>query len=518
MIRGTYRRPRRTGSTARRYAPATITPAEPHRPTASKGIRSAAAAVGVLTALLTALIWIVTSRVVDDQRMEFREGVELNLTAQASALADGVAREVLTIDQGLAILQAAWQRDWETFRLTEWQERLPALTAISEDIFIADDKQVIRQDILPQAVGQGIGTAYMAFDYGTLEAVDANGNRAADMKVAPGQVIQSFDARNYLTYIVRPLHHPAKWSVAALLRSRAVAQTYAHANLGTNSVVAVIDSYVGTLQAIAGPAARRPDTTLTRSAMYDAVRKSESGTWTGPTAMDQVPRIHAFRRVPGREMIALVGVVEREAMAPMERLAGFIHLVAGAASIVVLGAGGLLLWLLSDRAAAARMRNRSQRAESERTALQTDLAATRARERIASIHLRALLDGAMDGIAILDGDERLVMWNDHFTQMAGQDPGMLKIGLPLDALLRQQARAGLFGLVTDQEAEIARRITVLRDSAAQEPLTQHTPAGQTVTLRVTRLADGGMVLTLPADSAAVVSVPPPVAAEDRDDL
>ena len=93
MSGGTYRRPRRTGSTARRYAPATITPAEPHRPTASKGIRSAAAAVGVLTALLTALIWIVTSRVIDDQRMEFREGVELNLTAQASALADGVARE-----------------------------------------------------------------------------------------------------------------------------------------------------------------------------------------------------------------------------------------------------------------------------------------------------------------------------------------------------------------------------------------------------------------------------------------
>jgi PAS domain-containing protein len=515
MSGGTYRRPRRTGSTARRYTPATITPAESRRPSSGKGIRSAAAAVCVLTALLIALIWIVTSRVVDDQRIEFREGVELNLTAQASALADGVAREVLTIDQGLAILQAAWQRDSETFKLTEWQERLPALTAISEDIFIADDKQIIRQDILPKAVGQGIGTAYMAFDYGTLEAVDANGNRVANTKAAPGQVVQSFDARNYLTYIVRPLHHPEKWSVAALLRSRAVAQIYAHANLGTNCVVAVIDSYVGTLQAIAGPAARRPDTSLTRSVMYDAVRKSDSGTWTGATAMDQVSRIHAFRRVPGREMIALVGVVEREAMAPMERLAGLIHLVAGAASIVTLSAGGLLLWLLFRQAAVARMQNRYQRAESERTALQTDLAAARGRERIASIQLRALLDSAMDGIAILDGDERLVMWNDHFSRMAGQDPGTLKIGLPLDALLRQQARAGLFGLVTDQEAEIARRITAMRAASAQEPLTQRTPAGQTVTLRVTHLADGGMTLALPAATSAA---PPPLMPADRDDL
>ena len=42
-----------------------------------------------------------------------------------------------------------------------WTDRV-ALTAVTDDLFIADERHIIQQDILPQAVGQGVGADHAA--------------------------------------------------------------------------------------------------------------------------------------------------------------------------------------------------------------------------------------------------------------------------------------------------------------------------------------------------------------------
>ncbi|HEY0422796.1 MAG TPA: hypothetical protein VGC82_05675, partial [Rhodopila sp.] len=61
------------------------------------------------------------------------------------------------------------------------------LLAVADDIFICDDKHIIRQDILPKAVGQGVGAAYVTFPHGSLELFDSDGTKNKESLLLQGQ-------------------------------------------------------------------------------------------------------------------------------------------------------------------------------------------------------------------------------------------------------------------------------------------------------------------------------------------
>ena len=69
------------------------------------------------------------------------------------------------IDQTLRVLKAAFQADPEHFNIQTWREQIPVLTDVADDVFIADEHLVIQQDMLPTAVGMGIGNRFYA-DFG----------------------------------------------------------------------------------------------------------------------------------------------------------------------------------------------------------------------------------------------------------------------------------------------------------------------------------------------------------------
>ncbi|MEA2787830.1 MAG: hypothetical protein QOG73_236, partial [Acetobacteraceae bacterium] len=75
---------------------------------------AACGAVVVVAITLTLLIWIVTARTLQDQRVEIRERAEQTLLGQASTMAETVGHELLLIDQSLTIIQAAWKSDSDT--------------------------------------------------------------------------------------------------------------------------------------------------------------------------------------------------------------------------------------------------------------------------------------------------------------------------------------------------------------------------------------------------------------------
>ena len=66
---------------------------------------------------------------------------------------------------------------------------------------------------------------------------------------------------------------------------------------------------------------------------------------------------------------------------------------------------------------------------------------------------------------MVDGDYRLMAWNQHFPEFTGVPAEILRVGLPMEEILRSQAAAGEFGPV-DVEAEVARRLSLLRSGAA----------------------------------------------------
>jgi PAS domain-containing protein len=498
------RRRRRTGSTSARYKPSQLVPAENIRPShIGKAALAACGAVAIVAFALIALIWIVTIRAVEDQRVEVRDRAEQALVGDAAAIAETVGHEILMIDQSLTIIQAAWKADSDTVDLAKWQKQMPALTAVTDDLFICDDKHIIRQDILPAAVGQGVGAAYVTFPHGSLEQYGSDGTKDKDALLLQSETGAPIDAREFLMYIVRPLDHPKGWLLGASYRSTELTKLFAQAALGYNPVVALMDTKRGILQAVVGPAARRPTTDLSRTAMFGVMSRSPAGTWVGESGIDDVERLHAFHQVAGRDMMILVAANLSEVMAPADGLAAWARGLAFVATALVLAICGLVLWELSTIRARRRLNRTLDRNRGELDRLRTEEAASTARAQLNAARLQMVLDSTTDGVALFDSSLRLVQWNHPF--LRGIGIGLRKDMAP-DTLLREQATHGLFGETPDLEAEINRRVGILR-TGDLAGVPQPGPGGETLVLRGLPIAEGGFMLLL--NGFATWEPPPP---------
>ncbi len=499
---GKHRR-RRTGSTTRRYKPAELVPIVPRRRgNIDKPEIAAGIGVALVVGVLIALIWIVTAHGINEQLSDIRDRAERAVSAQAATLAEEIRHEMLVVDQSLIVLQTAWNRDPDKFNLADWPRQLPALTSVASDIFIADENWVVRQSILPSAVGQQVGGNYVNFPRGSLEAL-GGGAKPPVGQMLVGDTGQTVETRRYLMYIIQPLDRPANWKIGASYRSEGFARLFSQASLGINGVTGLIDTQRGVVQAIAGPSARKPTVEVVESEMLKFFQnKGDSGIWTGPTAMDAVVRIHGFSKVEGRDMLVVVGVTEVEALAPAASLASGATSVAASATLVVLMIGGFVLWeVFTLRANRRRQRNHARR-QAELESLQTEVTVLRARAALSASQVRALLQGTDDGVALLDPALRIIAWNHRFVSGCGLPSDLLRDGLPIDALLRQQAHAGFYGSLgtnglDDIEIEVARREAILRTEPAGAILPQFALDGTEVGMHVEVIhGGGGLVLIL----------------------
>jgi PAS domain-containing protein len=490
-----FKRRRRdhAGSTSARFKSSRLVPVESVRPS-QIGVAGLAAcgAVIIVTIALSILIWIVTARAVQEQRAEILDRTEQSLLGQASTMAETVGHELRVIDQSLTIIQAAWKADSDTVDLAKWQDKMPALTAVADDLFIADENHIIRQDILPKAVGQGVGAAYVTFPHGSLEQFGSDGTTNKESLPPQGQTGASLDARQFLMYIVRPLDHPKGWLVGASYRSTELTKLFAEAALGFNPVVALVDTRRGVVQAVVGPAARRPKTDLSQTPLFASITRTSSGTWLGDSAIDGVQRIHAFHRIADRDMVVLVAANYNEVMGSAEGFGSAARSLASVATALVVCAGALVLWEIYTIRRHRRQKRISDRNRGELERLRGDEAANTALAQLNAARLNVVLDNTADGIALFDSSLWLVQWNRPFLLGIGIQP---RQGMPLDAMLREQAAIGLFGPVEDVEAEIAHRVGVLR-TGDPAGLPQPAPGHKKLTMRGLLTGEGGFVLLL----------------------
>ena len=143
-------------------------------------------------------------------------------------------------------------------------------------------------------------------------------------------------------------------------------------------------------------------------------------------------------------------------------------------------------WLLRERQARRRW--------------DAELSLVAERGRAQAAKMAAILQGMPDGIVVLDGGLRLVEWNDHFPEFAGVPSGMMRVGLDYSEVLRAQATAGEFGPV-DVDAEVERRMALLRSGGSTGVIERSRPNGSTLELRRSPLPEGGFV-TLYTDISA----------------
>ena len=497
-------RRRRTGSTARRYKPSELIPID-GRKRSSIGMTEVLAALGVAGAsiALIVLIWILATRTIADQRSEAREGAIRTLSSHAQTLAREIELELTMIDQSLSILQTAWKYSSDTFQLQDWKARVPALTAVADDIFIADDRRIVQQDIIPAAVGQGVGAAYVNFPHGSLETLDFDANRA-ESRLLVGQNSEATDARRYLTYIVRPLDHPKNWLIGASYRSSELVRLFNRAELGINGVAMVLDTRRGVIEAISGPPARRVKPDISKTAMFDVFQKNEGGIWTGVSAMDGTERVHAYQRVRGRDMAVVVGMTTSQVLLPVQTLTATANTLASLASILVIVIGLALLWGIFTIRSNRREARLYARGKTELLTAQTDLANARLGLQVTTLQLQRLMDTASDGVAVFDAAMNLTRWNERFAAACGIPAELVRDRLPMDELFRQQAQAGVLGPVEDTEVEVAQRIAQVRTETGGTSLPQTGPDGTPILLHIRPIQDGSFVAVLNGVSAVQI--------------
>jgi signal transduction histidine kinase/DNA-binding NarL/FixJ family response regulator len=208
-------------------------------------------------------------------------------------------------------------------------------------------------------------------------------------------------------------------------------------------------------------------------------------------------RMHVSRPVPGRGLAIPVAVNLDEMLVPPYAWVNQVQLFAVGISVLVALLAGVLLFVgvvtRHRRAGAAYDRSMIAAAHSE-------LAVAKARADTKTAQLEATLEGMSDGVAMIDAQLCLVAWNRLFPEIAGVPKEVLRVGLPTEDILRAQAKCGQFGAV-DVEAEVARRMSLLRAGRLVGNIVRTRPDGRTIELRRNPLPDGGFV-TLYTDVTA----------------
>lgn len=107
--------------------------------------------------------------------------------------------------------------------------------------------------------------------------------------------------------------------------------------------------------------------------------------------------------------------------------------------------------------------------------------------------LQKALDHVRQGIAVFDKELQLVCWNRHFGEMLDLTPDLVRIGISLGEILRNNAKRGNFGEgnIDELVADRLERYTMCAETF-QDRVPMH---GTVVEVRSNRMPDGGIVVT-----------------------
>jgi len=444
-----------------------------------------AAGIILITVLLIGLTWGVTLRTVADLRQEAFSRGRAAVDNQALSFSEQIGRQLLSIDQTLQILQNIWQADRTHFDLATWQPRLTSAAGLIRDVIVTDQQGIVQQASIPDAVHQSVADLdyFVAFSWGQMPA---------DRMFIGSATIDQV-TREWHINTARALRNPDgsfAGVIAAAYRIDAIADIFGQADLSPGTLIALIGLKDSKLRAAVGPSTIDPDATIAGTPMFDAISQSASGIWVGPSSTDAATRIHAFRQIPGRDLAIVVALAEGQVLqqaATATRQAQFFAI--GSTALLI----ALALALTRGRYAARRRERVLAEGRANLAAAHAQAVFARVQSDTKAEQLHATLAGMSDGVAVMDASMCLVEWNSHFPEIADIPGEMLRVGLPIEEILRAQIRGNQFGQIADPDAEIATQIAHLR-TAAPSTVERQRPDGRNIQLRRTPLPGGGFVM------------------------
>jgi signal transduction histidine kinase/CheY-like chemotaxis protein len=441
-------------------------------PAQSHAVRRFGQAIIIVAALvLVALAWIGARDAIRAHRDEARARVQAEVLAKTLALEEQLHRDLLSLDQTLRILEYEWERDPAHFDIGARSAQVVVLSDVSLQVFIADAQGIVRYSSRPAIIGTDISNRDY-FRYQASLPVD-NG------KMFVGELTQGQVTKLWQINLARRLDHPdGRFAgvIAASYDTNSITRFYREVDLGTRGLIAVVSVRDGEAWTLAGPDQASTVIGIANTPFFAAMRQSAEGSWDRASGLDEVDRMYAFATVPDYGLKVVVGIDRAEAM----------RASADWETNALLFAGGITLLILLLAALLLRAQDASRR---RHEAL--------ARERGI---LEATLTGMSDGIMMVDGDLRLMAWNQRFPEFTGVPPEILRVDLPMEEILRGQVASGEFGSV-DVETEVARRMALLRSGGSMGTIERPRPSGRQLEIRRNPLPGGGFV-TLYTDVTA----------------
>ena len=443
---------------------------------------------GVAAVLIIAL-WAAALLTTDIDRDFALRQARSQAATLALSLEEGVHRQFALIDQSLRILEMDWERDPTAFSFQALRQRAGSMADLLVQVSVIDERGRIIDGTRKDMLG---------VDRSSRRYFQAHRAQPSDKSLVDGPNRDEAGGEYYLT-ISRRLDAPDGRFAGVVVSSYDLGmlmQDMAQADLGPQGA-AMLVGRDGIVRALYNRAVRTPGADISNTSLFQVAFNAPGGTWTGDTPVDSVERIHAFRAVPDRDMVLIVGLDLQAVLA--NSMATYRKAIMAAAAISVL----LVLIAIGLNLNIGITHRRELRLAHDRAVLAAanqQLNAAREQADAKSAELETTLASMSDGVSLFDRDLRLVNWNQRFGELAGVPPGLLQVGMPIEAILRVQAQGGEFG-ANQVEAEVANRMAQVRARASMGVSERYKPDGRIIELRRTALPDGGFV-TLYTDITA----------------
>ena len=417
-------------------------------------------AVVLATLVLIALTWVGARNAIWAHSSEARARVAAELLGKAISFEEQLRRELLLLDQTLRILEYEWQRNPSRFDLAARASQAVVISDVALQLFITDAQGIVRASTRTEIVGTDVSQR----DYFRHEA----GLSADEGRMFVGALVQGQVTRQWQINLVRRLDNPDDsfaGIIAASYDTNAFGRLGHGLELGAGGLIGVVSLADGKAWTMTGTT--QAANVVSATPLLAAMQSADEGSWQGRD-LDDRDRIYAFATVPDRGLKVVFGLERADAMSGSKEWEHEALAFAAGITLLIFLLAWLVLWALE----AARRR-------------QEDLARERA-------ILAATLTGMSDGIMMVDRDMRLMAWNQHFPEFTGVSADILRTGLPMVDILRNQVTGGEFGPV-DIEQEVERRIALLRVGASMGTIERPRPSGRQLEIRRNPLPGGGFV-------------------------
>jgi signal transduction histidine kinase/CheY-like chemotaxis protein/HPt (histidine-containing phosphotransfer) domain-containing protein len=444
--------------------------------------------------LLILAIWLAMFATFENVRREAYQQAVFAASRLADSYSWEIHHEYQAVDQSLRNIAARWAEDPAHFDPVAGPTRALLLRDVAEQIALIDKTGRVTSSTQAKSVGQDWHD--QAF-FAALQTAPSQTPYVTGIRRDP------ITARPVMGFAIRLPDVDGNF-VGALLATidiRDLAAKLGDADLGANGLAAFIGPGPVTFR-LFDDRPNTAETAIQATKMWQAALAAPQGVWLGPSAPDGQVRLHAFRRLSPAEPGFVVALDYDGVMQPAVAWRRQAVLFGLGLTCLMIAAFGLLLRQFED----ARDREEQVAREREKLAAAYQaLAIAHAHADAKSNELSATITGMSDGIMMLDGDLRLMQWNQHYPEIDGVPREVLRVGMSMEEILRVQVRAGEFGMV-DEDAEVERRMAIFRTASTQTGTiagtTERTrPDNRTVESRRSALAGGGFV-TLYTDITA----------------